>query len=167
MMSTHGKHIVCLTGTVFNGSPFSAPRHVLEREGYKRPFWFTSFDPINDATYEKISEGRYHLEKMKDGILADIPFGNGHVGIFNQRFEQAIEASQKGALIVAPPPIAVQVLDKLPQTQVFAFKAPGMELTADCDQIDHLPQFHRIDINFADGGAWSHAVDEIRRVLDQ
>lgn len=165
MILPGNKHIVCITGTVMAGNTIKAPRNLLVREGFMRPVWFTSYQPISDAEYERITESYYQAAKLENRVLADMKFGNGHVGIFTESFEKTLTDSKLGSLIVAQPEIAVQVFHKYPSAKIFAFKMKGMELSKACQEIEGAGNFHRLNLDFSKTGVWSSALAAIKEEL--
>ncbi len=165
MLALGNKKIVCITGTVSSARETEAPRYLLLKEGFQRPLWFTSYHSLNDADYEVVSDGSYHVAKMNNRVLADMEYGNGHVGIFTDRFEQACTASKLGVLIAAHPHIVTQIVDKFPTTTTFALKSPGMELNPELLPISHSTHFHRIDVDISHAGAWADALEHMKEYL--
>ncbi|PID42519.1 MAG: hypothetical protein CSA52_01345 [Gammaproteobacteria bacterium] len=165
MFTLGNKKIVCITGTVSSARENEAPRYLLVKEGFRRPVWFTSYHSLNDADYEKISDGSYHVAKMNNRVLADMEFGNGHVGIFTDRFEEACRVSELGVLVAAHPQIVTQIVNKFPTATIFALKAPGTELTSSLKPLAHHAHFHRMDIDLGRSGVWTDAVEQMKEHL--
>ncbi len=91
------KKVVCITGSVWTGSR-SAPRHMLVKDGFLRPAWFTTDRKVSDASYTSISINAFHSANVSQMILAHFKYGGSRVGIMRQAFVSAIEDAEKGVL---------------------------------------------------------------------
>lgn len=155
------KKIVCITGTAWTGAP-SAPRHMLVRDGFVRPVWFTTGRPVSDAHYELLSPGAYRLACVQSRVLAHTKYGTDFVGILKRDFEDAAAGSRLGVLVVCFPEIAAQIANTFPQAVVFAFKGEGTALSNHLTKAASKGQLHRLDVNAVESGAWA---DIHRRML--
>jgi hypothetical protein len=159
MIVPGNKHVVCITGNVWSGSR-SAPRKLLVREGFRRPTWFTTGQPITDAEYDVISSTDFHLSRAEEGVLAHMEFAGSDVGILKQEFERVLAESLLGALVVGPQEIAAQVAEAVPQTVVFSLKDETMDLSPHLEAANSRGQVRRIDVDILAPGVWTavHAV---------
>lgn len=105
------KSIICITGTVWTYGA-DAPRYKLVMDGFVRPSWFTTGRRINDAHYDKVTTGGFHLACEKDEVLAYIKYGNDFIGISKQDMALAINNSSLGALVVGPQNLVAQIAEK-------------------------------------------------------
>lgn len=147
------KNVVCITGTVWTGSN-SAPRHMLMKEGFLRPTWFTTGRAFNDADYRHISTAQFHLAMTDENVLAHIEYGGNFIGIMTEDFESAVTSAERGALVVGPPEIAAQLAAKIPQAVLFAFKDVQMDLSKHLEAATRANQLHRIDVDVLEPGVW-------------
>ncbi len=148
------KKVVCITGSVWTGGQ-SAPRHMLVKDGFLRPVWFTTGRPLTDAEYFHISETQFHLANAEKEVLAHIEYGGSFVGVMREAFESAIANAETGILLVGPPEIVAQLAGKIPQAIIFSFKDTEMDLSKYSDDADRAGQLHRIDVDVLEPGAWS------------
>ena len=158
------KKIVCITGTVWTGGHI-APREKLVKAGYVRPLWFTTTRGITDGHYRHISMGSFHLASTREEIFVHIEYGGGRMGIMNEDFSEAISRSDKGVLVVAPPDIAAQIANKVPEAILFTLKCASMELSKHLSTASKSRQFHRINIDSEQIGAWDKAYAEMEIIL--
>lgn len=158
------KQLVCITGSVWNGSR-RAPRRLLVANGFVRPLWFTTGNLINDAGYRHLSETEFHLQNAKQKVIAYIKFGGDFIGILKQELDAALRESEQGALVVGPQEIAAQLFDALPATVVFTMKEERMEVSPVLDRVDQQGKLHRIDVDALQPGAWNEAYRQICQVL--
>jgi hypothetical protein len=147
------KKVVCISGSVWTGSQ-SAPRHMLVKDGFLRPTWFTTGRALTDAKYRHVTETHFHLANAEHKVLAHIEYGGDFIGVMREDFEAAITDAAKGILVVAPPEIAAQLAAALPQTIVFSFNDAEAEMSRYFDDAGRTGQLHRIDIDALDPGAW-------------
>ena len=154
MVISSNKRLVCITGSVWSGSR-SAPRHLLVKNGFQRPTWFTTQRPVSDAGYRHLSETEYHLLCADDQIIAFIEYAGGHVGILKQDLATALRESEKGALVVGPAEIAAQIADQFEETVVFTLKERGMTLSPKLHQVKQRGQLHRVDVDVLQPGSWT------------
>lgn len=160
------KRIICITGSVWTGSRH-APRHMLVREGYVRPEWFTTGYRITDAEYRRISETHFHLSMSNDEVFVHVTHGGDFVGIMKQSFEDALTASRRGVLVVCPPELAAQVAATIPRALVFSLKETPMQLSPHLAGAERRGQLHRLDVDVLAPGAWAEVHRSILEVLDQ
>ncbi|MES9896274.1 MAG: hypothetical protein ABW141_15405 [Candidatus Thiodiazotropha endolucinida] len=83
------------------------------KEGFVRPTWFTTSRRITDANYRRTSLSNFHLANASKKVISHTKFGGSIVGIMQEDFNAAMEASKQGVLIVGPPEIAAQVAGKI------------------------------------------------------
>ncbi|HXK55030.1 MAG: hypothetical protein KDI74_12895 [Gammaproteobacteria bacterium] len=150
------KMLVCVTGSVWTGSR-SAPRRLLVKNGFLRPLWFTTRGPINDAGYRHLSESEFHILHADGKVLAYIEYGGDYIGILKRELESALQASERGALVVGPQEIAAQIAAAMPATVVFTLKERGMALSPKLDEVQKRGQLHRVDVDVLKPGAWTDA----------
>jgi hypothetical protein len=148
------KKVACITGSVWTGSK-SAPRRLLVRDGFVRPYWFTTDRRLTDAAYHRLSISEFHLAKLEDNVLAELKYGAGIVGILRKDFEFAMDAARQGVLVVGPPEIAAQLAITIPQTIIFVLKDVAMDMSRHLDDLQQTGQLHRIDVNALAPGAWT------------
>ena len=160
------KKIICITGSVWTGSR-RAPRHMLVREGYVRPEWFTTEYRITDAEYRHISETEFHLARASDEVFVHIIHGGNFVGIMKQAFEIALAASQRGLLVVGPQELAAQVAATIPRALIFALKEAPMQLSPHLTEAEKRGQLHRLDVDVLAPGAWAEVHRSMAEVLDR
>ncbi|MCG7965733.1 MAG: hypothetical protein JAY63_03980 [Candidatus Thiodiazotropha taylori] len=164
MQIPNSKKIICITGSVWTGSR-SAPRRLLVKEGFVRPTWFTTSRPITDANYRRTSLSSFHLANASNKVLSHTEFGGSIVGIMQEDFNAALEASKQGVLIVGPPEIAAQIAEKIRETVVFTLKEKQMDLSTYLDQAIQSGQLHRIDVNALEPGAWTNVYRSILETM--
>ena len=148
------KKVVCITGSVWTGSR-SAPRHLLVKDGFVRPNWFTTGRPMTDAHYRQISNTQFHLARAKKNVRACIEYRGSFIGVMRDDFEAAMAAAGQGVLVVGPPEIAAQVAATIAQAQVFSLKDVGMDLSQHLDAAQRAGQLHRVDVDVLAPGAWT------------
>ncbi|MCP3871079.1 MAG: hypothetical protein GY703_23865 [Gammaproteobacteria bacterium] len=158
------KKIVCITGSVWTGSR-RAPRHMLVKDGFVRPVWFTTAHRINDAKYQHISETEFHIAKADGKLLAYIEYGGNFVGIANEALEAALSASQVGSLIVGPQDLVAGVAAKISSAIIFTLKDASMDLSPHLEDTERRGQLHRLDVDALAPGAWGDVYQEMSRVL--
>ena len=164
MTQTSGKRIVCVTGTVWTGSP-AAPRHKLVRDGFKRPTWFTTSRPIHDGSYNLIDPAEFQKAKLENRVLAYIKHAGDYVGIMKADLEEALAESPLGALIACPQEIASQIAGELPRTIVFVLKDIQMELCPELSVAQKKGQLHRIDVDILAPGAWTEVHEKMSEIM--
>jgi len=147
------KKVVCITGSVWTGSR-SAPRRMLVKDGFLRPVWFTTGRPLTDAEYHQISVTRFHLENADSKVLVHTEYGGSFVGVMREDYESAMDNAEQGVLVVGPPEIASQLAAAIPETIIFSFKDPGMDLSEFGDEAYLRGQLHRIDVDVLEPDAW-------------
>ena len=165
MNITNEKIIVCITGSVWTGSR-RAPRHMLVKDGFLRPQWFTTYHPVTDAQYRLITPAQYHMACANNEVLAHMKYGSDFVGIMVDDFESTLSHSRRGVLIVGPQEIIAQISQKIPQTVIFTFKDKHMELSPDLAEANQKGQLHRIDVSATQPGAWSKVYKTILEILN-
>jgi hypothetical protein len=158
------KKVVCITGSVWTGSR-SAPRHMLVRDGFVRPVWFTTGRPLTDAQYRQVSEGQYRIARAKRQVLAHVEYRASFIGVMRDDFEAAMAGAEQGVLVVGPPEIAAQLASAIPQAIVFSLKDRQMDLCGDLDDARRSGQFHRIDVDALAPGAWTDAHDAMLKII--
>lgn len=164
MTITSGKKIVCITGSLWTHK-HDAPRHLLIKEGFIRPRWFSTGRVINDADYEVLSESSFHLAMAESKVLAHMKYAGVYSGIMKDKFQQAIEEAQTGILIVGFPELIEQIADQYANAIVFAFKPEGSALSEHLEPARKKRQLHRIDIDILEVGAWDDVMNEIKEVV--
>jgi guanylate kinase len=164
MITTTNKKIVCITGSLWTHK-HDAPRHLLVKEGFIRPRWFSTGRTFNDANYEFISETSFHLAQAESKVLAHLEYGGVVVGIMMDKFQQALEEAPVGVLVVGFPEIIAQIADNYSQAIVFAFKPEGAELSEYLETARKMRQLHRIDIDVLEIGAWDEVMDKIQTIV--
>jgi len=160
MPGTENKKTVCITGSVWSGRR-SAPRHMLVKDGFKRPLWFTTDRPVNDAQYRRISTSKFHLANSLGEVLVSTHYGSSFVGVMREDYEEALAAAERGVLIVGPPEIAAALAEALPQSIIFALKDAQMDLSEHLEQTKEQGRLHRIDVDVLAPGAWT----EVHRMM--
>ena len=164
MHMPNNKKIVCITGSVWTGSR-SAPRRMLVKDGFLRPAWFTTGRPLTDAEYHQITVTRFHLENAAGNLLVYTEYGGSFVGIMREDYQSAMDNAEQGVLVVGPPEIASQLAAAIPETIVFSFKDPGMDLS-EFDGEAHLRgQLHRIDVDVLEPGAWKAVYRSMMEII--
>lgn len=154
MNQAEGKRVVCVTGTVWTGSP-AAPRHMLVKMGFRRPTWFTTSRPIHDGQYRTIDPTEFQVAKLEHRVLAYVKHAGDYVGIMKADFDKALEESSLGVLISCPQEIASQIAAQIPKTLVFVLKDIQMELCTVLSEAKKNGQLHRIDVDMLAPGAWT------------
>lgn len=164
MTIQHKKNIICITGTVWTYGA-DAPRNKLVDDGFVRPNWFTTGRRINDAHYDKVTVGRFHLACSKDEVLAFIKYGNDFIGISKQDLQQAMDKSYLGVLVVGPQNLVAQIAEKNVDTIIFAFKETNMLLSTELENANRRGQVCRININTQQASAWNQVTRTIHDEL--
>ncbi len=164
MKIPENKRIICITGSVWTGSR-RAPRHMLVKEGYVRPEWFTTEYRITDAEYRHISETDFHLARANDEVFVHIIHGGDFVGIMKQALETALAASQRGVLVVGPQELVAQVAEEIPRAIVFTLKDTPMQLSPHLAGVEQRGQLYRLDVDVLAPGAWATAYSFMLKVL--
>ncbi len=160
-----GKKIVCITGTVWTGSN-RAPRHLLVKDGFIRPTWFTTRIGITDADYEMITPSGYRAALSRDEVLVHTKYGPDHVGIMKDSVLKALHASELGVLVVGPQDIAAQLSNMIGSATIFALKDAHAELSKHLTASGQKGQLHRIDVDVTDVGAWTDVHASMREILN-
>ena len=158
------KKVVCITGSVWTGSR-NAPRHMLVKDGFLRPTWFTTGRPLTDAEYRHVSVTRFHLSNSEKNILVHIEYGGNFVGVMREDFESAMVNAEQGVLVVGPPEIAAQLAATIPETIIFSFKDTGMDLSEYSNEAQRAGQLHRIDVDVLEPGAWKVAYRSMMDII--
>jgi len=158
------KKVVCITGNVWTGRR-AAPRHMLVKEGFIRPVWFTTDRKVSDASYVSISDGAFHLANANDEILAHFKYGGSWVGVTWEAFISAMERAEKGALLVGPHQMAAQLASRISRTIVFSLKNPSMDLSPHVKEALGRGQLHRIDVDVFEPDAWTKVDAKILDIL--
>ena len=158
------KRITCITGSVWTGSR-RAPRHILVKEGYVRPVWFTTEYRITDAEYRYMSETGFHLARANDEVFVHITHGGNFVGIMKEALETALAASRRGVLVVGPQELVAQVAAAIPHALVFTLKETPMQLSPHLTVAEKRGQLHRLDVDVLAPGAWATACRSMLKVL--
>jgi hypothetical protein len=158
------KRIVCITGTVWTGSN-SAPRKLLVKDGFERPGWFTTGHTITDAEYRHVSHARFHQAVANDEVLVHTPYGSDQVGILRKDFQDALENSKLGVLIVGPQEIVAQIAQLKEHAEIFVLKMESMNLSHHLTDIELGGRLHRVDVDFSRAGAWSKVHTYMLQVL--
>lgn len=166
MKIPENKRIICITGSVWTGSRH-APRHMLVKEGYIRPEWFTTGYRITDAEYRHISETDFHLAMSNDEVFVHVTHGGDFVGIMKRAFEDALTVSRRGVLVVGPQELVAQVAATIPRALVFALKETPMQLSPHLAGAEQRDQLHRLDVDVLAPGAWAEVHRSMIDVLDQ
>lgn len=164
MVIPGNKKVVCITGSIWTGSR-SAPRHMLVKDGFRRPTWFTTGRPMTDADYRQISATQFHLARAKKNVLAHIGYRGSFIGVMRDDFETAMNAASQGVLVVGPPEIAAQLAAAIPQAKVFSLKDKGMDLSDHLDDAQQAGQLHRVDVDVLAPGAWNEVHLSMAEVL--
>jgi len=159
-----GKKVVCITGSVWTGDD-NAPRHLLVKDGFVRPIWFSTRVGINDAEYRRITHTEFHLARANNKILLHIKYANDSIGIMKESFLNAIEESSLGVLVVATQDIAAQLSEKIPQTTIFSLKNSNMELSKHLKKAKLRGQVYRIDVDTQEIGAWNNVHETMLDIL--
>jgi hypothetical protein len=158
------KKVVCITGSVWTGSA-SAPRHLLVKDGFVRPTWFTTGRPLTDAHYRQISVTGFHMANADREVLAHIEYGGSFVGVMLDDFESALAAAERGVLIVGPPELAAGLAERIPKTTIFSLKEADTDLSGHLDEARKRGQVHRVDVDVLAPGAWEAIYRSIANVI--
>jgi len=158
------KKVACITGSVWTGRR-SAPRHMLVKDGFLRPAWFTTDRKVSDASYTNISSNAFHSANVSQMILAHFEYGGSQVGIMREAFISAMEEAEKGVLVVGPPEMAAQLAASIPQTIIFTLKDLQMELSPHLEEANSKGQLHRIDVDVLEPGAWTEVHSKMLDIL--
>lgn len=89
------KKVVCITGSVWTGLR-SAPRHMLAKEDFGRPTWFTTDRLLTDAQYRRISMAEFHMAMAENNVLAHLQYGESFLGVMWQDFASALTTAEQG-----------------------------------------------------------------------
>lgn len=164
-MNSHTtKKIVCITGSLWTHK-HDAPRHLLVKEGFKRPLWFTTGRVLHDADYEVISKTSFHLAQANSEVLAFSEYGQVYSGILRDSFDRALEEAETGVLVVGFPEVIAQIANTFSHAKVFAFKPEGSDLSEILKPIKKRGQLNRIEIDVLETGAWDQVMDTIKTVV--
>lgn len=164
MTDQNGKRVVCVTGTVWTGSP-AAPRHMLVKLGFRRPTWFTTSRPIHDGQYRVIDTAEFSRAKVENRVLAYVKHAGDYVGIMKEDLDEALAESSLGVLIACPQEIASQIAHEIPRTIVFVLKDLQMELCAVLSEAKEKGQLHRIDVDMLAPGAWTEVHEKMGEIM--
>lgn len=164
MKIPHNKKIVCITGSVWTGK-HDAPRHMLVKDGFVRPKWFTTGRSLSDADSQFISAADYHQAFTDSNVLAHMRYAGVDTGILKTDFQYALDESQAGVLVVGFQEIVAQIAKMIPQTIIFALKQQGTELSDHLDEAEKHRQLHRLDVDVLETGAWEDVLGHIHDVL--
>ena len=164
MVSLSAKKVVCITGSLWTHK-HDAPRHLLVKEGFMRPRWFTTGRALHDADYKAISKTSFQLAQAESSVLAFMKYGQVFTGILKDDFQKALEESDSGVLVVGFPEVIAQVAENYLQAKVFAFKPEGSDLSESLDPANKRGQLHRIDIDVLETGAWDEVMAEIKAAI--
>jgi len=154
METTGDKKVVCITGSVWTGSR-AAPRHMLVKDGFLRPTWFTTGRPLTDAQYNHVSATQFHMANADTKVLVHIEYGGSFIGVMRDDFEIAKAAAKQGVLVVGPPEIAAQLGVAIPEAFIFSLKDVDMDLSEHLDAANRSGQLHRVDVDVLEPGAWT------------
>jgi hypothetical protein len=138
---------------------------MLVKDGFLRPVWFTTYHPATDAQYNLITTGEFHMACANDEVLAYMKYGSDFVGIMKDDFENALNTSSRGVLIVGPQEIIALVFQRIPQAIIFTLKNIPMEISPHLAEANQKGQLHRIDVNVLQPGAWSEVHNAMLSVL--
>jgi len=163
-MQTAIKKVVCITGSVWTGSR-SAPRRMLVKDGFRRPTWFTTGRPLNDAQYRQISTTQFHLARARKNVIAHIRYRGSFIGVMRDDFEAAMAAAKQGVLVVGPPEIVAQLAARMPEAKVFSLKDRGMDLSGHLDEAQRSGQLHRVDVDVLAPGAWTEVHNSMAEII--
>lgn len=158
------KKVVCITGNVWTGRR-AAPRHMLVKDGFERPIWFTTDRKVSDASYIHISSGAFHMANANEEILAHFKYAGCWVGIMQEAFISAVERAEKGVLVVGPQEMAAQLAARIPRTIVFTLKNESMDLSPLVKEALSRGQLHRIDVDVFEPGAWTEVHAKMLDIL--
>ena len=159
------KKIVCITGSVWTYK-HNAPRHLLLKQGFLRPRWFTTGRAFGDADYDYISETSFQIAKLESRVLVHMEYGSEITGIMRDKFQEAMDQASAGVLVVGFPEIVAQIAESHPQAVIFAFKPEGSELSEKLDAAKRKKQLHRIDVDELEVGAWDEVMAQIEQTID-
>lgn len=165
MKADSKKKIVCITGSVWTGNR-RAPRHMLIKDGFLRPHWFTTYHPVTDARFKFIRPVEFHMARANDEVLAYIKYGSDYAGIMKTDFYDALNNSINGALVYGPQEIIAQIFDMFPETVIFDLKDNHMEPTDQLEEANRRGQVHRQEINVLQPGAWVEVHNQMLKVLN-
>jgi hypothetical protein len=92
----------------------------------------------------------------------------GFHGININDFENALESSSKGVLVVGVgfQEIVAQVSKKISQVIIFTVKNISMDISPHLFKADSKGQLHRIDVNILEPGAWTEVHNEMLKTLN-
>lgn len=166
MIIPGNKKVVCITGSVWTGSR-TAPRHMLVKDGFLRPDWFTTDRKLSDASYTRISINAFHSANANDEILAHFEYGGSRIGIMRQSFISVMERAEKGVLVVGPQEMVAQLASHITKIIVFALKDSSMNLSPHLKEADNKGQLHRIDVNVLEPGAWTEVNAKMLDILGE
>jgi len=158
------KKVVCITGNVWTGTR-AAPRHMLVKDGFIRPIWFTTDRKVSDASYFNISSGALHMANANEEVLVSFKYGGSWVGIMREAFTSAMERAEKGVLLVGPQEMAAQLASRIPRTIVFTLKNESMDLSPHIKEVLSRGQLHRIDVDVFQPGAWTEVHAKMLGIL--
>jgi guanylate kinase len=161
------KKIVCITGSVWTGSR-SAPWRLLKKNGFLHTRWFATYRPITGDKYKLISSEKFHITLANDEVLAYTKYGGGFIGINIDDFENALETSSAGVLVVGFgfQEIIAQVSESIPQVIIFTLKNISMDISPHLFAADNRGQSHRIDENVLESGTWRKTYNEMLKTLN-
>jgi len=160
----NNKKIVCITGSVWTGKQ-DAPRHMLVKEGFVRPQWFTTGRALSDVNSRFISAADYHQAFTDENVLAHMRYSGVDTGILKTDFQDAMDEAETGVLVVGFQEIVAQVAKVIPQTVIFALKQEGAELSDHLDEAEKNRQLHRLDVDVLETGAWEDVLESIHEKL--
>lgn len=164
MKIPNNKKIVCITGSVWTGKQ-DAPRHMLVKQGFVRPQWFTTGRVLSEVNSRFISAADYHQAFADSNVLAHMSYAGVDTGILNADFHEAMHEAQVGVLVVGFQEIVAQIAKVIPQTVIFALKQQGTELSEHLDEAEKNRQLHRLDVDVLETGAWEDVLESIHEKL--
>ncbi len=161
------KKVVCITGSVWTGSR-SAPSQMFVKNGFQYANWFTTYRPITSDKYKLMSSEKFHITLADDEILAYVKYGDDFIGIRTDDFENALESSRIGVLVVGFgfQEIIAQVSKKIPQAIIFTLKNTSMNLSPRLFEANSRGQLHCIDVNILIPDAWAKAYSEMLETIN-
>ncbi|MFC1665972.1 hypothetical protein ACFL17_10195 [Pseudomonadota bacterium] len=136
-----------------------APSRRLLREGFDRPRMVTTALVSIRQYHRRISRTEFGKALQEGNVIAYEKDYGGYHGILKPEFQQCLELSSRGVLVVGSPKLASQVKRNRPEALVVVLQNSGADLSHylhDLEDINH----HIIKVN-------SLAVGESRRVYDE
>ena len=141
-----------------------APSRRLLREGFDRPQMVTTALVSIRQYHRRISRTEFGNALQEGNVIAYEKDYGGYHGILKPDFQQCLELSSRGLLVIGSPKLASQIKSNRPETLVVVLQNSGADLSHylhDLEDINH----HIIKVNALALGEPKRIYDELRSLL--